>query len=365
MERLGQVQIDTIAVVQRAHHHILWSRRADYRPQMLGDLLAVDRRVFEYWAPAASYVPMADYRYYLPAMRGFGKGGRPKRWIDEHRGLMRHVLARIRKEGPLGSADFAAPDGRKRGGWWDWKPVKQALELLFSMGELMVTERRNFQRLYDLAERVLPDDVDISEPTRDELGRFVVARLLSSQGVARIDGWRVRHRRLAAQALGELIAAGEATPVEIDGVEGAPYAALTKDLQAASRRRSARPRLHILSPFDSLVIDRWRTRRLFGFEFKLECYLPAAKRRWGYFCLPILWGDRFIGRLDPKADRRAATLVVRKLMFERGFREYEAVLSALAEKLRAFAAFNECSGVALEQAQPRKVGAALRRLLCG
>jgi uncharacterized protein YcaQ len=166
IERLGYVQIDTISVVERAHHHTLWSRRSDYGPGMLHELLAADRRVFEYWTHAASYLPMRDYRYYAGRMRSFASSDRARQFLADHAKLVREVLRRIRAEGALASADFAAPDGRKRGPWWDWKPAKAALETLFSMGELMVSRRRNFQRVYDLTERVLPAGIETAPLVR-------------------------------------------------------------------------------------------------------------------------------------------------------------------------------------------------------
>ena len=363
IERLGYVQIDTIAVVRRAHHHCLWSRRADYDPMMLHELQARRRRVFEYWTHAASYLPIRDYRYCLPRMQAYADSRRTRRFLRDNARLVRHVRSRIRQEGPLGSADFAAPPGRKRGSWWDWKPAKQALETLFNVGELMVAERRNFQRMYDLSERVLPPGVDTAEPAGDELARFRARRLLAGEGVSAVRGWRLRSREAIARAIEELVAAGEAAAVRVEGLDGGPYYALTGVLDAAAKRRSARKRLHILSPFDNLVIWRHRVRKLFDFDCKLECYLPAARRRWGYFCLPILWGEEFIGRLDPKADRGRRTLTVRKLIFEPTFRDYDGVLPPLAEKLRAFAAFNECERVVVEQTRPRKLKGPLTRAL--
>ena len=364
VERLGYVQLDTIAVVERAHHHTIWARCPDYTPQALHELLAVDRRVFEYWANAASYVPMADYRYYVPRMRG--AANRRHAWYlsAEGRQIREHVVERIRNEGPLGSADFKAPEGRKRGSWWDWKPAKQALEWLFDMGELMIAERRHFHRIYDLTERVLPPGVDTAPPPPDEVARFIVRRVLGTWGVAPAGeirwGW---HRHAGrGEAMAELVAAGEVTPVRIRGMDEEWYA-LTHALGAATRRASATRRLHILSPFDSLVIRRRHLARLFGFHCKLECYTPAAKRRWGYFCLPILWGETFVGRLDAKADRKAKTLVIRKLLFEPGFADLDGVLEPLAAKLRAFAAFNGCDRVVIEAAEPRKARAPLTRTL--
>jgi uncharacterized protein YcaQ len=311
---------------------------------------------------------MSDYRYYGPAMKAFADWSRTRDWLESNARLVKEVMGRIRSEGPLGSADFAAPDGRKRGPWWDWKPAKRALETLFSMGELMIAERRNFQRLYDLAERVLPADANTEEPSREELAAFVVRRALSSMGVGSADGirWgRAGDRDAIVDALNAAVASGEVTPVNITGLDGGPHYAWTEALETVRPRRRRRGQLHVLSPFDNLVMDRRRLRELFDFECKLECYLPAAKRRYGYFCLPILWGDRFIGRMDAKAERKQRTLTIKKLMFEPRFDEFDPVLPALAEKLRVFAAFNECDAIVVEAAQPRRSRRSLQRQLDG
>ena len=363
VERLGYVQVDTIAVVERAHHHTLWARCPDYTPRMLHELQAEDRRVFEYWANAASYVPMADYRYYVPRMRAAAK--RHSAWYlsDEGRKLRDDVLERIRAEGPLGSADFKAPEGRKRGSWWDWKPAKQALEWLFDVGELMVTERRHFHRIYDLTERVLPSDVETAPPPPDEIARFLVRRVLGTWGIVPAKevrwGWR---RGGADAALAELLDTGEAARLRIRGFDE-DWFALSARLESVPRRSRAKPRLHILSPFDSMVIRRRHLARLFGFHCKLECYTPAAKRRWGYFCLPILWGETFVGRLDAKADRKARRLIVRKLIFEPDFADLDGALAPLAAKLSAFAIFNGCNALAIEETDPRRAKASLTREL--
>ena len=366
VERLGYVQIDTISVVQRAHHHTLWSRRADYAPFMLHELQATDRRAFEYWAPSASYVPIRDYRYYLPRMQAYAHSPRTRQWIEANAEVMRGVLDRIRDEGPLGSADFEAPEGFKRGNWWSWKPAKRALETLFSMGELMVTERRNFQRLYDLRDRVLPANTDKTEPDEDELARFLVLRTLSAHGV--VSTAEIHGRRGGASdgaitgAIDELIGSGVVTPVNIEGLEDAAYFALTESLEESIDRRQGRM-LHILSPFDNLVIRRPRLKSLFEFEFALECYQPAAKRRYGYFCLPVLWGEEFVGRMDSKADRGERTLIVRQIIFEPGVEDYDGLLPSLAEKLWAFAAFNGCERVTTERVVPEKARAPLEQQL--
>ena len=359
VETLGYVQIDTIAVIQRAHHHTLWTRRADYAPDMLDELQARDRRVFEYWTHAAAYVSFRDYRYYIPRMQGFARSERTRNWRKENSKLVKGVLKRIREEGPLGSADFES--SQRTGPWWGWKPAKQALESLFNTGELMVTARRNFQRLYDLPERVIPEGIDTSEPTGEELERFAVRQLLSTRGVAPANPGRWGHRPAPAieNAIGELVDAGEVTCVEVEGLDAAPHYVLSEN----PGRRSTRRRLHLLSPFDSLIIDRNRLRKLFGFDFGIECYLPAAKRKYGYFCLPILWGTEFVGRLDPKADRKTKTFIVRKLICEPGFADFDELIPELAAKIRKFAAFNGCERVVVEETAPRKLKTPLKQAL--
>lgn len=353
IERVGYVQIDTIAVIQRAHHHTLWARCPDYKLQMLHELQAEDRRVFEWWGHAASYLPMSDYRYYMMRMRANAESPKTREWIEQNQQLVDHVLERIRNEGPLGSSHFSAPD-HKSSPWWGWKPAKRVLETLFNTGVLAVTERRNFQRIYDLTERVLPSELDISEPGEKEIAQFAIRRALDNRGFSSIGSsrWGMRDSEVMQGAIEELTASGEVVPLEIKGLRDEQYYALAENLEEASKRTPKK--LHILSPFDNLVIDRSRLGRLFNFGFKLECYMPAAKRKFGYFCLPILWGQDFIGRLDPKADRKKKVFIVRKMVFEPGFSDYEKVMPALAKKLRLFADFNGCEQITVEEVIPEE-----------
>ena len=363
IEGLGYVQIDTIAVVQRAHEHILWSRQPDYDPRMLHQLLAEDRRVFEYWTHAASYVPMADYRYYVRRMRAQARGGRTGAWLKENRGTVADVRRRIRQEGALAASEFEDPS-RKRGPWWDWKPAKRALECLFDTGELMISQRRNFQRVYDLTERVLPDWVETAPPEPAEQARWAVRRALGNGGVAAVADMRWWHRdhQALATAAAELAASGEVTAVYVREWESKGYA-LAEAVEATRRPSRRKPTLHILSPFDNLVIRRPQLERLFGFEYTIECYTPAAKRRYGYFCLPLLWGQLFAGRLDAKAERKERVLALRKLVFEPETGDWDALLPALAASLKRFARFNGCDEVRVEAVLPRKMKAPLKREL--
>lgn len=361
IEKLGYIQVDTIAVVRRAHHHTLWTRRPDYDSHMLHQLQATDRRVFEYWGHAASYLPISDYRYYL--LRQHSYYDPQHKWtrnlIEKHQHLLEPVLERIRAEGPLGSKDFKPPPGTQRGAWWDWKPAKVALEVLFWRGELMVTERRNFQRIYDLTERVLPPGVDTRFPDEDELGEFLVRRALCAHGVAQAseirDHIHAADRDIIEKSLADLVQAGDVIRVKIQEDQDADYYALPETIESALLLERTPPRVTLLSPFDNLVIQRPRIERLFGFAYTLECYTPAAKRQYGYFSLPILWGERLVGRLDPKADRKHKTLIIRGLFFEPEFKEFDAFLPTFAEHLISFARFNRCESVTLERVVPTEM----------
>lgn len=369
IEALGYVQIDTIAVVERAHHHTLWMRRPDYEPEMLDELQAQDRRVFEYWGHAASYLPMADYRFYLPRMDSFRAPVKSweKYFIEKHEHLTGDVLERIQQEGPLSSKDFEPPPGTKRGDWWDWKPAKGALEVLFWRGELMVSERRNFQRVYDLTERVLPEDVDTRYPGDDELGHFLVRRALSAYGVAREKEIRehihAADKDVISQSLADMLDASEVIPVEIKGLDGADYYALPEMVEQSAGLERQSLHVCLLSPFDNLIIQRERIKNLFGFDYTLECYLPAAKRKYGYYSLPILWGEQFVGRLDPKAERKKKVLTVRNLVFEPQFQVNDEFLAEFERALTDFMHFNQCQSVEFENVSPKKVLKPLRRLI--
>jgi uncharacterized protein YcaQ len=367
IEHLGYVQIDTIAVVERAHHHTLWTRRPDYTQQMLHELQARDRRIFEYWGHAASYLPMSDYRFYLPRMKKFIEAPREgvKKWREANKDILQSVIQRIREEGALGSKDFEKPSGAKRGGWWDWRPAKTALEVLFWQGDLMITERRNFQRIYDLTERVLPESTATSYPSDSECSRFFIKRALDAYGVASekeiVNHLDAAERDTVSDALSEMINAGEVIEVTIDKIKNSVYYAFPENIEKISKLKKTLSGISILSPFDNLIIQRARTQKLFAFDYALECYTPAHKRKHGYFVLPILYGDKFAGRLDPKADRKSKTLLVRSLKLENNFDVNDRFLNELAKQLIELMKFNNCEKIKLEKVSPAKFKAELNR----
>lgn len=341
LEHLSYVQIDTISVIERAHHHVWFSRVPGYHPDLPNKLLA-RRQAFEYWFHAAAYLPINDYRFALPRMLRFRSGDKA---YSKNRKVQRYVLDRIRAEGPLLARDFES-DGHKGGTWWDWKPAKKALEHLFQSGELMVVRRDGFQKRFDLAERFLPSTVDTSPPTAQEWAEHLLDAHLRAHGA--VTPKTVTYlresptlRSALADDLKRRCSSGELVELRVDG--GAPFYART-DMMAA-RLPAARKRVRLLSPFDNAVIHRHRLSSLWGFDYQIECYVPRPKRKFGYFCLPILYGDQFVGRVDCKAER-PGDLLVQSLHIEPDFDsgKPEGFQEALDDALAQLAAFNGCDG---------------------
>lgn len=354
VQALGYVQIDTISVVERAHHHTLWNRNPRYRAAHL-DRLVEQGKVFEYWSHAAAYLPIEDYRMCLPRMERIRSGD--SLWFKADPDIKRHVLERIRQEGPLQSRDFV-DHGGPGAAMWEWKPAKYALETLFMEGELMVVKRNSFQKVYDLTERVLDPGVDTRFPARAEFAGFLIDRFLGANGLgtaAQIGYLRKGLSKDIETRLAEMEEEGELVGLEVAGVR---YHARPGALELLDRPLS-RAGLRILSPFDNLVIQRQRILHLFGFDYQIECYVPQAKRRYGYFCLPVLWDARLVARLDCKADRKTETLIVRNAMLESGPLRRGDFCDALGRAMSGFAAFNGCRRIRVEQAPDRQVREAL------
>lgn len=340
IERLGYIQIDTISVVERAHHHVLWSRLGTYQPEFLDELVS-ERKVFEYWSHAAAWLPMQEFRFALPRMK---RVNGEHAWMQpSDRKLIRAILRRIEKEGPLRARDFE--DTRtKKSGWWDWKPTKRALEELFLNGELMVSRREGFQKVYDLPERVLPDWVDTNMPDQDEYARHLIDATLRAHGFATTGSMTYLRKgkslrsSVRAQLAGR-VDAGELIEVSMES----GVAAFIAPEVLESRTPRSHNQVRILSPFDNAVIQRQRGRDVFGFDYQIECYVPEAKRQYGYFCLPILYRDRLVGRVDCKAHRAKRQFEVKSLHIEHEVDD--AFRDSLASSMRAFAKFNHCDEI--------------------
>lgn len=350
---LGYVQIDTISVVERAHHHTLHTRVPDYAPAML-DRLQARGEVFEYWFHAAAYLPMQDYRFALPRMHAIRDG--EKHWFaNRDRRLEADIMARVRADGALRTRDLeqAEGGGREAGGWWNWTPAKRAIEALYFEGSLMAAGRDGFAKVYDLPERVLPAGTDTTPPTAAEFAAWLVRTHLRAHGFAEPKEFSYLRRgaplRQAIRAhLDAAVGEGELVRARITecGTEVYLPPALL------DTRPKAAPQVRLLSPFDNSVIQRERAMRVHDFDYQIECYTKAEKRRFGYFCLPILFGERFVGRADCKADRKAGVLRVQHLHVEREDLDVQAFATALGTALAAFAAFNSCTELALERVSP-------------
>jgi uncharacterized protein YcaQ len=362
IEHLGYIQIDTISVVERAHHHTLWARVPNYRQAHLEQLVRAGK-VFEYWAHAAAYLPIRDYRYALPRMEAHAAG--QVRWIrSRDKQLMDAVLQRVAEEGPLKARDFETPEGHK-GGWWGWKPAKRALEELFMQGRLMIAGREGFEKLYDVPERVLPDDIDTSMPTTDDLAVHLVDSTLRAHGVAQakecVYNRRSRELRKSVETiLRERTDAGSLVALRSKANNGVYYASPELLEQSSPRAQS---RVALLCPFDNALIQRDRGKRIHDFDYQLECYVEAPKRKFGYFCLPVLYRDEFIGRMDAKADRKSGDFIVQALHFEREFADLDELLPPLSATVGDYAAFNGCDSVRVERVEPAAFLTPVRRAL--
>ena len=350
VDRLGCIQIDTINVVERAHYLTIWTRLRSYDRKHLYDIAYKNRRIFEGWGHAMCYMPLKDYRYLINANNERAQDSTiHKGWfsrVDPE--TIEFVRQRIKTEGPLSSADF---EGDKSAtGWWGWKPAKRALEALFSAGELMITRRDGFKRVYDLTERVLPSWVDVSEPTEEERIRFFALRTMGCLGVIKPQDIRIYYHNWCVKlgktskevqiVLDELVKEKVAVNLKIEGLRQ-PYYCLAEDIGQLENLEEDWDfdGVKFVNYFDSLLWQADRLKELFVFERVLEVYLKPQQRRFGYFTIPILYRDGFIGRFDPKLERKEKKLIIRGLWYENGFQLTEEYEDEFQRTLESFIKF--------------------------
>lgn len=333
ISQLGFVQIDSINIVQRAHHLTLGSRFDGYTPQLLTHLLEHRRSLFEHWTHDASAIPVDFFPYWKQRFTRYAKRAVRSKWWKERLGAMprktvEHVRTRIEREGPLQSRDFEH-DG-KSGTWWGWKPQKIALEHLWRSGELAIAGRVNFQKVYDLTERVFPEWKAHEEPSADAhlnwACRSAMQRLVIATPTEIAAFWNAISSAEAKHWCSAAVQSGELMPVQVEPMDASkPLVsyALADWRERLDRAPSAPRRVRLLCPFDPVVRDRKRLSRLFGFDYRFEAFVPAAKRVYGYYVMPLLEGDRLIGRVDPKFHRNGdgeGRLEIRALHLEPGVR---------------------------------------------
>jgi uncharacterized protein YcaQ len=349
IERLGFVQVDSINTVARAHHMILFARNETYRPPLLKRLHEHERALFEHWTHRiASLLPIRFYPYWRVRFAREEKEveARFKRWFGDGFALeLEKLLERIRADGAIRARDLEVERTRASAGWWDWHAGKTALEYLWRTGRLAIDRRDGFEKVYDLSERVIPQEVRRHRPSEAELIDWACRGALERLGFAspseiagffglisieEAKAWCARHH------------GGAAVPALVEATNGAAPRQLFARPDIEELLRSLPdppPRLRALNPFDPLLRDRARLARLFGFDYRIEVFVPAARRTYGYYVFPLLERDRLVGRLDMKADRAAGVLEVTALWLEPGRRLTRArarLLEAEIERMRRF-----------------------------
>jgi len=348
VERLGYVQVDSINVLDRAHDRILSTRLEGYRPEHLRRAIEKNRALFEHWTHDASVVPVGWVPHWKHRFRRHASTPRNDEWWrrrfgDDPKATLRRVMRRLRREGPLRTRDLERPERHRGGSWWNWHPEKAAVEHLWRCGRVAIAGRENFEKVYDLFERVVPESTARASSARDHLAwacREAIARLglaTASEVAAFFEAVPVAE---AGAELARMVRRGEIVEIRIDCCDGArPISGFARPDWERFAEPIGPEAMLPLSPFDPVVRDRRRLARLFGFDYRFEAFTPAPRRRHGYYVLPLLDGDRFVGRIDPRFDRERGTLVVRGPWWEpdapRDRRRLESALDRLSREVGA------------------------------
>jgi len=382
IQKIGWVQIDTLQMVRRAQYVTLWSRLGSYDVADFDRLMFDDgntspdngRRLFEFWMHAACIIPFTHYRHRMPLMRNYrnGKSGWRRDWgkLPENIELMNKVMAHIHSNGGARPADFEDRK-KRRGTWWAWDSTKLALEHLYNQGDLTISNRIKFQRIYDIPERVLPHWVDTTEPAEEEAHCHLLDYSMKAIGVctpAQVGDYFHMKRNESRPIIEQFIKDGTFVEIEAELSDGNSSALLVhRDNMPLLEKAAdgALPSRHttFLNPFDSLFWAKDRDMQVWNFRQILEAYKPEPIREWGYFCLPILHQGKLVGRFDPKLERKTRTLRLKKLYLEPGVRPTNKLASSVARTMRDFLAFHDATDLAIEHSQPADFGTKLMAAL--
>jgi hypothetical protein len=328
IERLGYVQLDSIDRLARAHHMILYARNPGYRPAAL-HRLQDKRLIFENWTHDAALIPMAFYPFWRRRFteQAEALAGRWRRWRgSEYETLLEDVLERVRQDGEVMARDFAETRSKPANGFWNWHGGKTALEFLWRTGRLAISRREGFQKVYDLTERVIPEHLRISEPSPEDTVDWACAAALERLGLAtpgQLAGfWGGLTAAETKAWCRAAVADGRAEAVSLQGVDGSLQKLFAPAGLAELLAQVPEPprRLRVLSPFDPVLRDRRRLARVFGFDYRIEIFVPEAQRQYGYYVFPLLEGERLVGRIDMQAQRQQDVLAVTALWLEPGVR---------------------------------------------
>jgi len=337
VRRLGFVQIDTINVVDRAHHLILSTRAVNFTPAALDQLTGPRRALFEHWTHDASFIPTDFFAYWRPRFeRAKGRSWHRTQLGDDRDNVIELVRTRIRNEGPLRSKDFEHAGERGATSWWNWKPAKLALDYLWRIGELYIVGRESFQKVYDLTERAVPHLHAMPPPGVDEHADWACSAALERLGFASATElsrfWNHIDLATARKWMQAAVKSGRAIEVEVESTNGEPprrAVALPGIARQIKKLPDAPAIARLLCPFDPVIRDRARLHRLFNFDYRFEAFVPAPKRVHGYYVMPILEGDQLVGRVDPKFHRDTGVLEIKKLWWEHGVKVTKARRQAM------------------------------------
>ena len=367
IQNMGLLQIDTIHVVARSPYLVLWSRLGDYQQEWLDQHLE-EGNLFEYWSHEACFLPIESFgRYRHQMLKPDSLGWKYNQsWLKENANQVKHILKHIETFGACRSADFERKDG-KSGGWWEWKPEKRSLEVLFTTGQVMVARRQKFQRVYDLTERVHPtwnDQRDLGDSLDEQ--RKQVLDAVKALGVCKAN-WIAdyfRMKKLAPTLQAEnLYQQGLLKKIQVEAWDETAYYHPDNQalIDAAHAGQLRATHTCLLSPFDPVVWDRKRALELFDFDYRLECYTPEAKRQYGYFCLPILRRGKLIGRIDAKAHRKVGVMEIKSLHLESGVTSSDAMVKDVSKALQAFAHWHQTPQLQITRCDNTRFKAALQR----
>lgn len=346
---LGFVQVDSVNTLARAHDLILWSRRGQYRPPALQSLLHRDRAVFEHWTHDASVIPVAFFHHWRHRFET-DRQHLHRRWQEWRRDgfldKIEEVRRQIETQGECTSGTVGEGEERKSGGWWDWHPSKTALEYLWRTGEVSVVRRDGFQKVYDLTERVIPPAHLSARTDRDESVDWAMRAALDRLGFATSTElsafWELATKEEARAWCQSALSRGEIVEVEVEGATGERRRAFARPNTWETPLPEPSTRVRILSPFDPALRDRARAERLFGFHYRIEIFVPAPKRTYGYYVFPVMEGTRLIGRIDMKADRPAGAVDITAFWPEAGVRMGKGRLARLEAEIERIARFAGC-----------------------
>ena len=377
--RTHNIQIDTISVVSRSHNLITWNRLPKYREGEIWDLQK-EGKLFEYWSHAACLLPMDTYPFYVWRRSFYPEElwTSFRKWGEENKDVIEQVYKKVKKDGVTNSASVGERK-TKSGGWWDWKIEKRALEYLYTTGRLMVAYRENFQKQYDLAERVIPPGIETEPLSNEQASEFVVETTLRSLGLGSHQDVRTYLGQLPARKLwngkrtemesflDQKASDGRIVEVSIESLKDRYFVLKenAKSLASSSQTIAGDSPVKILSPFDNITRERHFPSKIWDFDYKIECYVPEPKRVYGYFVLPILDGIDFAGRMDTKVHRKSGLLEIKALYLEGESISTTNGLERLQEGIRNFAQFHDCSDIEIKKVSPRRMTKVARSLVDG